>query len=137
MYVKLCGLHEVLQCSDFVSLHLPLTPNTNQLISHSAISKMKKGSYLINTAKGEIIDEHALYEALASGHLAGAAVDVCAVEPIHAESPLLTLDNFIITPHIGVYTKEAIASVSRICAKNIAAKLCGGSIEFSVTDTKL
>lgn len=131
-YVTMCSLDEVLENSDFLSLHLPLSNDTHNLLSKYNLSKMKKGSYIINTAKGEIIDEYALYELLCSNHLAGAAMDVCTMEPISMSNPLLTLDNVIITPHIGVYTKEAISEVSLICAQNVAAKLSGHEVNFAV-----
>jgi len=125
---KLCSMDEVLQKSDFLSLNLSLTEETEQLVSRDFLLKMKAGSYLINTANGKIVDEDALYAALASGHLAGAAVDVCFPEPMRSSNQLLSLDNFIITSHIGVYTKEAIAAVSLACAKNIVAKMRGEKI---------
>ena len=93
---------------------------------------MRPGSYLINTARGGVVDEAALYRALVSGHLAGAAMDVAAEEPMPPDHPLLTLDNVVVTPHIGMYSKEAINAVSIICAENAAACLTGGALKFQV-----
>lgn len=78
---------------------------------------------MINTAKGELVDEGALFRLLKTKHLAGAALDVCTIEPIEPFNPLLTLENVIITSHIGVYSKEAIAEVSLVFAKNVLSKL--------------
>lgn len=122
-YISLCSLDSVLQESDFLSIHVPLTEETKNLLSEKNLLKMKKGSYIINTAKGEVIDENALYKLLKSGHLSGAAMDVCTIEPIPPFHPLLELDNVVITPHIGVYTKEAISEVSLTCAKYIVETL--------------
>lgn len=130
-HVSMCSLDEVIKNSDFLSLHASLNDDTRNMLCKNNLSKMKKGSYIINTAKGEIIDEYALYEMLNSKHLAGAAVDVCNTEPISNSNPLLTLDNMIITPHIGVYSKEAISEVSLICAQNVAAKLSGNEVKFA------
>ncbi len=123
-HVTLTGLDYVLQNSDYVSLHLPLNQHTDKLLNRQNLAKMKVGSYLINTAKGEVLDELALYELLKTNHLAGAALDVCTIEPIEKNNPLLALDNVIITPHIGVYSKEAIQEVSIACAQKVVAALC-------------
>jgi len=96
------------------------------MIAAEQLKAMKPGSYVINTARGGIVNEAALYEALVSGHLNGAAMDVVEQEPMTAEHPLLQLDNVVVTPHIGMYSKEAISAVSEICAKNVVACLTGG-----------
>ena len=83
---------------------------------------------MINTARGGIVDEAARYDALVSGHLSGAAMDVVEAEPMAADHPLLSLDNVVVTPHIGMYSKEAINAVSLICAKNVVACLNGGEL---------
>ena len=93
---------------------------------------MKAGAYVINAARGGIVNEKDLYEALVSGHIAGAAMDVSEVEPMAEENPLRTLDNVIITPHIGMYSKEAIGAVSLICAQNVAACAAGAELKFQV-----
>lgn len=124
-FVKLCGFEEVLTGCDFLSVHMPLTEQTKYMIDAPAIAKMKKGSYVINTARGGIVEEKALYLALAAGHLRGAAMDVVESEPMTEDHPLLSLENVVVTPHIGMYSKEAISAVSEICARNVVACLTG------------
>ncbi|MCX8195076.1 MAG: hydroxyacid dehydrogenase [Candidatus Micrarchaeota archaeon] len=99
------NLHDLLAVSDYVSLHLPLTPETRELINPAAIAKMKKTAVLINTARGALVDEEALYQALKEGKIAGAALDVYPEEPYAGK--LCELDNVVLTPHIGGSTKEA------------------------------
>lgn len=96
----------LLRQSDIISLHAPLTEETRHMINRDALAKMKAGSYLLNMARGELVDEQALYEALKHGKLAGAGADVLENEPC-TESPLFELDNFVVTPHIGAQTEEA------------------------------
>lgn len=127
-FVKLCGLDEVISGCDFLSVHLPLTDETKNMIGAKELGNMKQGSYVINTARGGIVNETALYEALKSGHLNGAAMDVVENEPMTADHPLLSLDNVVVSPHIGMYSKEAISAVSEICAKNVVACLTGGQL---------
>lgn len=127
-WVTLCTLDEVVASCDFLSVHMPLTPETRNIISVDALAKMKPGAYVINTARGGIVDEAALYDALVSGHLSGAAMDVVEAEPMTADHPLLSLDNVVVTPHIGMYSKEAINAVSLICAENVVACLNGGEL---------
>lgn len=127
-FVKLVDLEEILAESDFISIHVPLTEQTRGLFGSDEFARMKKGSYIINTARGGIIDEHALYEAIKSKHIAGAGLDVTEKEP-PTGSLLLTLDNVTIVPHIGMYSKEAINAVSMICAENIVAMNNGTKIK--------
>jgi len=104
--IKFLSLDELLKTADIVSLHVPLTLETKHLINKETIAKMKAGSYLINTARGPVVDENALVEALRSGHLAGAALDVFDNEPkINPE--LIGLENVVLTPHIASATREA------------------------------
>lgn len=124
-FVTLCSLEDVIRGCDFLSVHLPLTEETKNMISAKELSMMKPGSYLINTARGGIVNEMDLYEALKSNHLNGAAMDVVENEPMTADHPLLSLPNVVVTPHIGMYSKEAISAVSEICAKNVVACLTG------------
>lgn len=124
-FVKLCSLEEVISSCDFLSVHLPLTEETKYMIGAKEMAMMKPGSYIINTARGGIVNENDLYQALVSGHLNGAAMDVVESEPMTADHPLLTLDNVVVSPHIGMYSKEAISAVSEICAQNVAACLTG------------
>jgi len=122
--VTLTGLDELLSRADFVSLHCPLTPSTRGILGRRQLESMKSGSYLINTARGGLVDEDALAELLLRGHLAGAAVDDVTTEPI-TESPLLKLKNVIVTPHVGASTQEAIDAMSTEALKNAADVLRG------------
>ncbi|MGJ3240282.1 MAG: phosphoglycerate dehydrogenase [Anaerolineae bacterium] len=109
--VQLVGLQELLGRSDFISLHVPATRETTGMLNANAIAQIKAGARLINTAHGLIVDEHALAEALKSGHIAGVAVDVFPEEPPY-NSPLIGLENVIHTPHIGDNTLEATQDIS-------------------------
>jgi phosphoglycerate dehydrogenase-like enzyme len=97
--------------ADFISLHLPFLPTTKGLFGADTLKKMKKGAYLINCARGGIVDENALYEVMKSGHLAGAALDVFEKEPC-GPLPLFELDNVLASPHIGASTREAQEKVA-------------------------
>jgi D-3-phosphoglycerate dehydrogenase len=101
-------LEELLRLSDYVSLHLPLNEKTAGLISRRELALMKPGALLINTARGGLVDEGALAESLKTGALGGAALDVFAAEPLPPDSPLLTLDNLILTDHAGWYSEESL-----------------------------
>lgn len=127
-WVELCDMDKVITSCDILSVHIPLTPETKNTISTAELAKMKQGSYVINTARGGIVNEMALYEALKSGHLNGAAMDVVESEPMTPDHPLLSLDNVVVTPHIAMYSKEAINAVSLICAENVVACLTGGQM---------
>ena len=127
-WVELCDMEKVITSCDILSVHIPLTPETKNTISTAELAKMKQGSYVINTARGGIVNEMALYEALKSGHLNGAAMDVVESEPMTPDHPLLSLDNVVVTPHIAMYSKEAINAVSLICAENVVACLTGGQM---------
>lgn len=105
--VELVGLEQLLRRSDVVSLHVPFTEETQNMIDASALAQMKPGGFLVNTARGGIVDEQALAEALTSGHLAGAAVDNF-IEQRPTNSPLLRLDSFLASPHAGAATIEAV-----------------------------
>jgi len=113
-----CSLDELLKNSDVVSLHCALSPDTQNLLNETRLNQMKQGSYLINTARGALVDEKALYQALTSGHLAGAAMDAFVQEP-PLNNPLLELDNFIATDHIGAHTQEAVDKVALIATQNL------------------
>jgi (S)-sulfolactate dehydrogenase len=119
------SLANLLQASDVVSLHMPLTPETRGFFSREVMQAMKPGAILINTARGGIVDELALAELLASGHLGGAAIDVFANEPLAADSPLATAPNIILTPHIAGLTVEANGRVSDLIARRVAESLRG------------
>lgn len=125
-------LHSLLRVSDVISVHVPLTSDTRGLIGRSEISLMKKGAYIVNTARGGIVDTDALAEGLRSGHIAGAAVDVFDTEPPDFSSPLFNVERIIMTPHIGAYTIEAIRRMDRIAAENIVKALHAEIPEYVV-----
>ncbi|MDQ2923348.1 MAG: phosphoglycerate dehydrogenase, partial [Candidatus Dormibacteraeota bacterium] len=129
--VELVSLDELLKRSDFVSVHVPLVDANRNLISGPELALMKPTARLINAARGGIVDEDALFEALNSGRLAAAASDVFVTEPPGAH-PLLTLPNFVATPHIGASTTEAQISVAFDVAEEVAAVLAGDLPRFAV-----
>ena len=116
---------ELLARSDFISIHVPKTEETTNLFNSESIGRMKDGAYLINCARGGIVNEDALYDALTSGKLAGGALDVFETEP-PGEHKLLDLENFICSPHIGASTLEAQINVAVAVADQIIAFLNGG-----------
>jgi glyoxylate reductase len=111
--------------SDFISLHIPLTPDTRHLIDAEALSKMKPNAVLVNTARGPVVDMDALYEALKEKRIFGAGLDVTDPEPIPMDSPLLTLDNIVIAPHIASASKISRDQMSWMAAQNLIAGLKG------------
>ena len=117
-------LDELLAESDFVSLHVPLTPETHHLIDAGALKAMKPGAYLINTSRGPVVDEVALVEALRSGRIAGAGLDVYEGEPAMAPG-LADCPNAVLLPHLGSATRDTRAAMSRIAAENLMAALRG------------
>ncbi len=127
---KKCTLDEVLLMSDFVTLHVPASEETKGLIDSNALSMMKSSAYLINTARGSILDEEALISALKNCAIAGAAVDVFSVEPPGSEHPLIRLDNVIATPHIGGDTYEVSEHQGLIAADQLDKLLLGDRPEF-------
>lgn len=118
------ALDELLATSDIVSVHAPLSPETRHLIDAAALAKMKRGAYLVNTARGPLVDESALCDALESGHLRGAALDVYEHEPV-VEPRLLGRKDVVLAPHIGSATEEARSAMGRIAATNVLLFLRG------------
>jgi len=122
---SLVGLDDLLREADYVSLNLPLTPETHRLIGARELRLMKPTAYLINTARGPSVDEAALVEALANGVIAGAGLDVFEEEPLPTESPLLRLDNVILTPHTAGYSDESSRRLRLEVGRAAAAVLAG------------
>lgn len=119
------SFEDLLHQSDFVTFHVPLTPHTRHMLDAPHIGLMKRGAFLINTARGGLVETTALAAALASGHLSGAALDVLEEEPPRADSPLLGLDNVIITPHSAALTEEAMYRMGITAAEDITHVLRG------------
>lgn len=126
--VRFVSREELLRESDFISLNAPLTPDTHHLINKETLAMMKPTAYLINTARGPLIDEKALIEALNQGVIAGAALDVQEVEPLDVSSPLYNMDNVIVTPHIGWRGLETRRRLVDLVKKNIEAFVKGDPI---------
>jgi len=123
--IELVGFSKLLSDSDFVSIHVPLTAETRHSFGENELKKMKKTAYLINTARGPIVDEKALYKALKNRWVAGAALDVMEKEPPDWENSLLKLDNLIITPHISFYSEESYAELKKKVAKAVLLVMKG------------
>lgn len=123
--VRRVALDELLTQADVVSIHLRLSAESHGLLNRERLRQMKAGAILINTARGAIVDEAALIEALQDGHLAGAGLDVFAVEPLPATSPLRTLPNVLLTPHIGWQVRDVLQEFVQIAAEQLAQWLAG------------
>jgi len=131
LHVRLVTLDRLLEESDFVTLHTPLTPQTKDMLGKTELSHMKKNAYLVNCARGGVVNEDALYDALSEGKIAGAALDVYSQEP-PKDSKLLGLENIILTPHLGATTKEAQEDVGSEIAEQVIAYLRDSSIRNAV-----
>jgi D-3-phosphoglycerate dehydrogenase len=129
--VRMTSLEEVIASADFVSLHAALTAETRNMIGKRELEQMKLTAFLINTARGGLVDEEALYIALVEGKLAGAGLDTFTSEP-PLDSPLLELRNVVVTPHIGAHTKEAIERVGVLAAQNVVQALHTGEPVYRV-----
>ncbi len=123
---------QLLAQSDYISVHAPLTPETQDLFSTDAFKKMKSTAYLINTARGPLIDADALAKALDDGEIAGAGLDVAPVEPLPKDSPLLGRDNLILTPHTAFYSEDALLDLQTKCAVDVASVLNGEKPKYPV-----
>ncbi len=132
-HLRYCDLDQLVREADIISLHAPLVSSTRGIIGATQIGLMKPSAILVNTARGELVDETALYQALRNRKIAGAGLDVFAQEPPKA-NPLLGLDNVVVTPHIGAHTFEAIAATSTVAAENTVAALTGGVIPHQVIE---
>ncbi|HUN24656.1 MAG TPA: C-terminal binding protein [Anaerolineales bacterium] len=119
------NLTELLQASDYVSLHLPATSETAGIVNYAFLAQMKRGAYLINTARGALIDEAALLDALTHGQIAGAALDVLQIEAAYTNNPLLSLPNVIVTPHAAFFSTASIPELQQKAAQHVLDVLCG------------
>jgi D-3-phosphoglycerate dehydrogenase len=124
-YLIANDLDAALPKADIVCIHCPKSPETVGLFNTARLGSMKKGAFIVNTARGGIIDEPALYEALTSGHLAGAGLDVFEQEPTPADNPLLSLENVISSPHMAGVTVEAVVAMAVATSRNILSVLDG------------
>lgn len=126
--VKFVSLDELLEKSDFVTIHCPLTDSTRHLIDRDKLKSMKPSAFIINTARGPIINESDLIEALKSGEIAGAALDVQEVEPLDTKSPLFSMKNVILTPHIGCKCIESRQRLIELLTDNIESFINGNPV---------
>lgn len=124
-YIYHAELADLLSACDVISLHMPSLPSTRGMFNAERFAQMKKGIFIVNCARGDIIDEDALYEALKSGKVAGAAVDVLCSEPMDTKSKLFTLPNFIATPHMAALTQESADRTARLTVEGTLAVLRG------------
>ena len=131
--VESVGFDTLLKTADYISVHAPLMPATRGMMNADAFGKMKKGAYLVNTARGPMIDEPALIAALDSGQLGGAGLDVVAAEPLAKDSKLLHRDNVIISPHTGFYSIEALTELQTKCATDVAHVLSGQKAVYPIS----
>lgn len=131
--VKLCTADELIGAADFLSLHCPVLPETRRLVNDAFLAKMKRGAFLINTARGELVDETSLLGALQSGQLCGAALDVYSQEPPGADHPLLKLPQVIATPHTASHSDGATNAMGRMALDDCLAVLKGAAPLHPVT----
>ena len=121
-------METLLETSDFISMHLPLNDETQGMLGKPEISRIKAGAILINTARGGLLDETALIEALRSGQLKGAGLDVFAEEPLGDNHPLLSFENVVLSPHVAYNTPEAVKAIFDITVQNICSYFDGKPI---------
>ena len=123
--------------ADFITIHCPKTPETIGMFDAARLAKMKRTAFLVNTARGGIVDEPALYDALRNRRIAGAALDVFVEEPTPNDNPLLTLDNFIAAPHVAGVTKEAVERMAIVAVQNILSVFDGKPIKDNVINKEV
>ncbi len=126
-------LDDLLRRSDFVSLHCPLTPQTRHLINRETLALMQPSAILINTTRGPVVDQAALYDALVNGVIAGAALDVTDPEPLPASDPILKLPNVTVVPHVGSATIGTRGKMAAIAIDNLIAGITGAPLPHAVT----
>jgi len=131
--IELTEIDEVISRSDFVSLHLPLLAETRGLVNDSFLNKMKRGAFLVNTSRGEVVDETALLKALQNGHLKGVGLDAFTLEPPDPQNPLLALPQVIATPHLGAQTDGATSNMGWMAMRDCLAVLRGEQPVFRVS----
>lgn len=124
------SMEDVFKKADFISLHIPLSENTRHIVGEKLLGLMKPNAYLINTSRGGIVDEQALYRALKEKSIAGAGLDVFEQEPLPADSPLCKLDNILLTPHSAALTKECTLRVAEFAAQGVADYFTGKQPQF-------
>jgi phosphoglycerate dehydrogenase-like enzyme len=122
---EFASLEALLEQSDIVTLHVPATPETHHLINRSRLALMKPSAILVNTARGELVDEGALNGALKNGHLRAAGLDVFGQEPVSPQNPLLSLDNVVVTPHVAWLTNETLSRCVDVAVRNSLAFMRG------------
>ena len=118
-YEPVADLDAAVARADFITIHCPKTPETTGMFNAARLAKMKRTAFLVNTARGGIVDEKALYDALKDKRIAGAALDVFVEEPTPNDNPLLTLPNFIAAPHVAGVTREAVDRMAVVAVQNI------------------
>jgi len=126
---KVLGIPEILKASDFVTLHVPSMPETKGLIGEVQFKMMKRSAFLINCARGPIVDEKALYEALTRGEIAGAGLDVFEQEPIDPANPLLKLPNVIFSPHVASATRDTLRLMTQRIFTNMLQVVNGLKVD--------
>ncbi|NKC11183.1 MAG: D-glycerate dehydrogenase [Gammaproteobacteria bacterium] len=131
--VVYAALDALLQSADFVTLNVPLNDSTKHMISARELSLMRSTAYLVNTARGGVVDTQALFEVLRDGGIAGAALDVTEPEPLPRDHPLLALDNLTLLPHLGTSTYDTRARMGQMALANLLAGLAGQPLEYEVT----
>lgn len=134
--VKRASVDEIFSEADFISIHCPLTDETRGLVNRGRLAMMKPGAYLVNTSRGPVVDEAALFEALSEKRIAGAALDVFAQEP-PVDSPLFKLDNVILTSHMGAYSYEAFFRMDVRTAENVSEVLSGRTTRLIINASEL
>ena len=134
-YEPVEDFHKALPDADYVSIHVPKTPETENLITAKEISTMKDGAFIVNVSRGGMVNESDLCEALSSGKLAAAALDVFDPEPPEANNPLFKLDNIVISPHCGAFTVECGQRMAEVCARNVLA-VFDGKLDASLVVNK-
>jgi len=130
--VQMVSQDEIIQTCDIVSLHAPATAENHHLFNADTFDRMKDGAYLINAARGALVDLDALAAAIRSGKIAGAALDAFEVEPLPADSPILQCENVVLTPHTGAESRQAYHKVSMVAAQNVIDTLAGREPKFWV-----